>query len=78
MSYTMVSDTLEQADATRMISRFTLAFAVVPGFGIAIGGLLTAWFNWESCFYFLALFGAFVLYLSTKLPETANRLIAVI
>ena len=72
MSYTMVADTYEQADATRMISRFTLAFAIVPGFGIAIGGFLTEWLNWESCFYFLALFGTFVLYLSTKLPETAK------
>ncbi len=74
MSYTMVSDTLEQADTTRTISRFTLAFAVVPGLGIAIGGLLTEWFNWESCFYFLALFGIFMLFLSTRLPETAKSI----
>src|ERR1700733_7445245 len=35
MSYTMVADTHEPADATRTISRFSLAFAVVPGLGIA-------------------------------------------
>ena len=71
MSYTMVADTHEPAEATRMISRFTLAFAVIPGFGVAIGGLLTDWIHWESCFYFLALFGALMLFLSTRLPETA-------
>lgn len=74
MSYTMVADTHEPADATRAISRFSLAFAVVPGFGIAIGGFLTEWFNWESCFYFLALFGAYMLYLCTRLPETAKMI----
>jgi MFS family permease len=72
ISYTMVADTYEQADATRMISRFSLAFAIVPGIGIAIGGFLTQMFHWESCFYFLALFGIFMLYLSSRLPETAK------
>jgi MFS family permease len=55
-----------------MISRFVLAFAIVPGIGIAIGGVLTQWLNWESCFYFLALFGVFMLFLSRRLPETAK------
>jgi MFS family permease len=74
ISYTMVADTYEQADATRMISRFVLAFAIMPGIGIAIGGLLTEWINWESCFYFLALFGIVMLYVSRKLPETAKSI----
>ena len=74
ISYTMVADTYEQADATRMISRFILAFAIGPGIGIAIGGFLTEWFNWQSCFYFLALFGIAMLYVSRKLPETAKSI----
>jgi MFS family permease len=74
ISYTMVADTYEQADATRMISRFILAFAIGPGIGIAIGGLLTEWINWQSCFYFLALFGIAMLYVSRKLPETAKSI----
>jgi DHA1 family bicyclomycin/chloramphenicol resistance-like MFS transporter len=74
ISYTMVADTYEPADATRIISRFVLAFAVMPGIGIAVGGLLTQWFQWESCFYFLALFGLCMLYLSQRLPETAKSI----
>lgn len=74
ISYTMVADTYEQADATRIISRFILAFAIGPGIGIAIGGLLTEWINWQSCFYFLALFGIAMLYISRKLPETAKSI----
>jgi MFS family permease len=74
ISYTMVADTYEQADATRMISRFVLAFAIMPGIGIAIGGFLTQWLNWESCFYFLALFGVVMLFVSKRLPETAKSI----
>ncbi len=72
ISYTMVADTYEQADATRIISRFVLSFAIMPGIAIAIGGFLTSLFNWESCFYFLALFGVFMLFLCKRLPETAK------
>jgi len=74
ISYTMVADTYDQTGATRIISRFVLAFAVMPGIAIAIGGLLTQWFDWESCFYFLALFGLFMLYLCKRLPETAKSI----
>ncbi len=74
ISYTMVADTYDQTAATRIISRFVLAFAVMPGIAIAIGGLLTQWFDWESCFYFLALFGLFMLYLCKRLPETAKSI----
>lgn len=74
ISYTMVADCYEQQEATRIISRFVLAFAIIPGIGIAIGGLLTAWFGWQSCFYFLALFGLFVLVLARQLPETAPEI----
>ncbi len=74
ISYTMVADTHEQAEATRMISKFVLAFAIMPGIGIAIGGFLTQWLGWQSCFYFLALFGIVMLYISKKLPETAKSI----
>jgi MFS family permease len=74
VSFTMVADVFNQTDATKMISRFVIAFAIMPGIAIAIGGWLTTLLNWESCFYFLALFGAFMLWMSTKLPETAKSL----
>ncbi|MBI5273720.1 MAG: MFS transporter [Chlamydiales bacterium] len=74
ISFTMVADVYNQKDATKMISRILIAFAIMPGIAMAIGGWLTQLFNWESCFYFLALFGVFVLCLSSKLPETAKSL----
>ncbi|HEX4840379.1 MAG TPA: multidrug effflux MFS transporter [Rhabdochlamydiaceae bacterium] len=74
ISYTMVADTHEPSEATRTISKFVLAFAIMPGIGIAIGGFLTQWLGWQSCFYFLALFGVAMLYGSKKLPETAKSI----
>jgi predicted MFS family arabinose efflux permease len=46
----------------------------MPAVGIAIGGFLTQWLNWQSCFYFLALFGIVMRLVSKKLPETAKSI----
>lgn len=72
ISFTMVADAYEPVDATRMIARLGMAFAVMPAIGVTIGGYLTRFFSWESCFYFLALFGCVVLWLSMRLPETGR------
>lgn len=74
ISFTMIADVYTQTEATKTISRAMLAFALMPGLAVAIGGWLTALLGWESCFYFLALFGALVLWVSSKLPETATSL----
>ena len=74
ISYTMIADVYNQKEATKIFSSVIIAFAIMPGVAVAIGGVLTQLLNWESCFYFLALFAAFVLWLSTKLPETAKTL----
>lgn len=73
MSFTMVLDVCDGAQASRMISRFLVAFAVMPGVATTIGGFLVAWLNWESCFYFLALFGILMLIFISRLPETSSR-----
>ncbi len=74
ISFTMIADVYNQVDATKKISRIMMAFAIMPGMAVAIGGWMTALFNWESCFYFLAMFGVFILWLARRLPETAKSL----
>lgn len=74
VSFTIIGDVFDQTEATRKISRVLIAFAIMPGVAIAIGGFLTSFINWESCFYFLALFGVFMLWVSSRLPETAKSL----
>ena len=55
------------------MSLVVLGFAITPGVAIAIGGALTAWINWQSCFIFLALYSLFVLYLSHRMPKTGPK-----
>lgn len=72
ISFTMVGDAYKQMDATRIIARMVIAFAVMPGIATAIGGWMTQFFSWESCFYFLAFYGVVILLISTRLPETSK------
>ncbi len=74
VSFTMIADVYDQTHATKMLSRLMIAFAIIPGVSVVIGGELTQWFGWTGCFYFLALFGLLVLWLATLLPETAKSL----
>ncbi len=70
MAFTMVGDVYPQEKATKKISLLILAFAIAPGVGIALGGLLTERFGWESCFYFLTAYSVLLFLLSLSLPET--------
>src|SRR5262249_3453671 len=72
VSYTMLADVHDQVTIARDISRLVLAFAVMPGIAVAIGGWLTELINWESCFYFLVLYALLLIYLTSRLPETAK------
>lgn len=74
ISFTMIADMYSQTEATKLISRVLLAFAIMPGIAVATGGWLVHFFGWESCFYFLSAFGLLVLGLSAFLPETAKAL----
>ncbi len=74
VSFTMIADVYNQTQATKKISRIMISFAIMPGVAVAIGGWLTEFLSWPSCFYFLALFGLFMLFLATRLPETAQSL----
>lgn len=74
VSFTMIADVYDQTEATKKISHILISFAIMPGVAVAIGGWLTEFFSWPSCFYFLALFGVFMLFLVARLPETAKSL----
>lgn len=74
VSFTIIADVYNQTEATRKISSILIAFALMPGVAMAIGGFLTHLFGWQSCFYFFALFGALILWLLAYLPETAKIL----
>jgi predicted MFS family arabinose efflux permease len=74
MSFTLVADCYAPEESTKIISNLMIAFAITPGLGIAAGGFLTQHLGWQSCFYFLALYGVFILYLTYRMPETAKTI----
>jgi len=74
ISFTMIGDVYDQTAATKKISKLLLAFAVMPGIAMTVGGWLTEYLGWQSCFYFLALFSILMLGFSFLLPETATEL----
>ncbi|EKD91910.1 MAG: hypothetical protein ACD_29C00310G0002 [uncultured bacterium] len=70
ISITIINDFYFEDQARRMMTMLMLAFSVVPGVANAIGGSLVQYLGWQSCFYFLLLYG-FILILPTYcLAET--------
>jgi len=74
MSFTIVSDCFSQEESTKIIAHLMMAFAITPGLGIALGGFLSEHFAWTSCFYFLAVYGLFLLCLVYRMKETAKHI----
>ena len=70
MSYNLAADLLTEAGLTKMISLFVLSFAIGPPVGIAVGGLLTQIWGWQSVFVFLFAYSSVLLFLCLELPET--------
>ena len=73
LTFTIISDYFYEKHARKVTAYTMLAFAVIPGVGIAIGGFLVEYLGWHSCFYFLLLYGLFALYLVYHLAETSSE-----
>ena len=74
ITFTIINDHYYPQQARRIISYVMLAFAVIPGIAIFIGGILVTHFGWISCFYFLLIYGLFLLIPASRLAETATVL----
>ncbi|HEX5756848.1 MAG TPA: multidrug effflux MFS transporter [Arenimonas sp.] len=70
----VVRDCLDGDDAQRLMSKISMIFGVAPAIAPVIGGWLLGWTDWRGIFWFLALFG-FVLFFITLfgLPESHPR-----
>lgn len=68
--FTIINDFYYPEQVRRVVGWLMMAFAIVPGVGIALGGLLTQFLGWQSCFYFLLLYGLILIYPAATLPET--------
>jgi MFS transporter, DHA1 family, multidrug resistance protein len=74
MTFTLINECYEPKIATEKISYLMLAFAITPSLGVALGGILTTYFEWTSCFYASAIYGVILLMLVMKLTETQTTL----
>jgi MFS transporter, DHA1 family, multidrug resistance protein len=74
MTFTLVNECYDPKIASQKISYLMLAFAIIPCLATALGGLLTNYYGWISCFYAGAVYGLILLVLVTRLPETQRNL----
>ncbi len=74
MTYTLINETYHPIKASQKMSYVMLAFAITPAIGVAIGGVLTHWFGWISCFAAGIVYGIILLFFVMCLPETHKDL----
>jgi len=70
----IINEHYELIQARKILATAILSFAIAPGASIAFGGLLTLHFGWQSIFIAMAVYGVLLLFLITKLPETARHI----
>ena len=70
ISFTMINDFYFEEQVRRITGLLMLAFSLVPGVAIAVGGVLVQYMSWHACFYFLLAYGLILLYPAYLLPET--------
>lgn len=69
-TFILINEIFEHTEAKRTIGKLIIAFTFGSGIAVSIGGFLTEYLGWMSCFDFLFLYGAVLLILSFRLPET--------
>ena len=73
LAFTFINDVYDHHQARKVIPMVTLAFSVMPGLGIFLGGFLVDRFHWSSCFVFLLAYFLFVGVLVYLMPETCIK-----
>ncbi|HVV67696.1 MAG TPA: multidrug effflux MFS transporter [Gammaproteobacteria bacterium] len=71
--FTLINDFYFPKEARRVTGLMVIAFAIIPGIAVAVGGLLTQYVGWQGCFYFLLIYGLALIYPATKMPETLSQ-----
>ena len=69
--FTIINDFYHADQSRKIVAFMMLAFAIIPGIAVAIGGILVQFINWQACFYFLLLYGLILIHAVIKLPETS-------
>ncbi len=70
---TLINDFYFPKEARHVTGLMIVAFAIIPGIAIAVGGILTQYIGWQGCFYFLFLYGLALIFPAVKMPETLSQ-----
>jgi MFS family permease len=71
--FTIINDFYYPEQARPMLGFMTLAFAIVPGIAVALGGFITEYLWWQACFYVLLAYGLFLILPAVTLSETITQ-----
>lgn len=69
ISYTIINDFYKK-QRRKITGMLMLAFAIVPGIAVLLGGLIAQYLDWVYCFYFLLIYGLILIIPVWHLPET--------
>lgn len=70
VSVTVINDYYYEVEARRIFGYLMFAFAIIPGIAVMVGGVIVQFLTWQSCFYFMLLYGLVLLIPTILLPET--------
>ncbi|MDQ5920314.1 MAG: hypothetical protein QG673_370 [Pseudomonadota bacterium] len=72
MTFTLSHKLFTHEESASVLGLLTCAFAITPGLGVFIGGIVVSYFNWSAPFYLMVVYALAVLILAIALPEVYN------
>ncbi|MBY0379595.1 MAG: MFS transporter [Burkholderiales bacterium] len=72
MTFTLSHKLFTHEESARVMGLLTCAFAITPGLGVFIGGIVVSYFNWAAPFYLMVVYALAILILARSLPEVYN------
>lgn len=70
---TMINDFYFPEQAKSRFAVLMIGIAVVPGIAVMIGGILSQYFNWQACLYFMLAYNIILFAVAFVLPETKQE-----
>lgn len=68
MTFTLSSKLFDVKDSARVLGLLTMAFAITPGVGVFLGGILVNSYGWVAPFYLMIFYSLVIIYLNKFLP----------
>ena len=69
MTFTISNKLFSTEENARVLGLLTMAFAITPGLGVFLGGILVNLINWTAPFYLMIIYAFIILVLNKQLPE---------